>query len=95
MRPAFLAPHEKYATRGSAVSARRHPRVTERIVWTVVGFIIGIALAVAVGQSLIEEHGRQRVLPFVLFSAIVLGAILAWALNAWISYVHLSQTGAI
>jgi len=69
--------------------------VTERIVWTVVGFIIGIALAVAVGQSLIEEHGRQRVLPFVLFSAIVLGAILAWALNAWISYVHLSQGGSI
>jgi hypothetical protein len=35
------------------------------------------------------------VLPYVLFSAIVLGAILAWALNAWISYVHLSQSGAI
>lgn len=79
--------------------APRFPRearlVFERIVWTVVGFIIGIALAAAVGQSLIQEHGRQRVLPYVLFSAIVLGAILAWALNAWISYVHLSQSGAI
>jgi len=90
-----LVSHENYATRGRAVSPRRRPRVTERIVWTVVGFVIGIALAAAVGQSLIEEHGRQRVLPYVLFSAIVLGAILAWALNAWISYVHLSQTGAI
>ena len=69
--------------------------MTERIVWTVVGFIIGIALTAAVGQSLIEEHGRQRVLPYLLFSGIVLGAILAWALNAWIGYVHLSQSGAI
>lgn len=69
--------------------------MTERIVWTVVGFIIGIAIAAAIGGSLIQEHGRQRVLPYVLFSAIVLGAILAWALNAWISYVRLSQTGTI
>jgi small-conductance mechanosensitive channel len=85
--------------RDTAHGAGRFPRegwlVFERIVWTVVGFIIGIALAAAVGQSLIQEHGRQRVLPYVLFSAIVLGAILAWALNAWISYVHLSQSGAI
>lgn len=87
--------HENYVARGRAVRPRNLARVTERIVWTVVGFIIGIALAAAVGQSLIQEHGRERVLPYVLFSAIVLGAILAWALNAWISYVHLSQTGAI
>lgn len=85
---------ERYAARSRPVS-REGFAVTERIVWTVVGFIIGIALAVAVGQSLIEEHGRARVLPYVLFSAIVLGAILAWALNAWVSYVHLSQSGAI
>lgn len=88
-------PHENYAARGPAVRPRKLPDVTERIVWTVVGFIIGIALAAAVGQSLIQEHGRQRVLPYVLFSAIVLGAILAWALNAWISFIHLSQSGAI
>jgi small-conductance mechanosensitive channel len=81
--------------RGAGRFPREGCRVFERIVWTVVGFIIGIALAAAVGQSLIQEHGRQRVLPYVLFSAIVLGAILAWALNAWISYVHLSQSGAI
>jgi small-conductance mechanosensitive channel len=74
---------------------RNLPGVTERIIWTVVGFIIGIALAAAVGGSLIQEHGRERVLPYVLFSAIVLGAILAWALNAWVGFVHLSQSGAI
>lgn len=66
--------------------------VAARVLWCAIGFVIGIGIVVVVGRSFAAEHGTRKVLPALVFSAIVLGATLAWALNAWNDYVHASAT---
>jgi len=45
-----------------------------------------------VAQSFIAEHGPRKVLPIAIPVALFAGAVIAWALVAWIDYVNASAT---
>jgi hypothetical protein len=53
------------------------------------GFVLSGALTVAVGRSLVAEHGR-RLVPGLCVFAVLFGALLGWALDGYIAYVHAS-----
>ena len=65
--------------------------MTESLAYWLFGFALSGALAVAVGRQLVEEHGR-RVVPLLCLLAVILGALLGWALDGFIAYVRLSES---
>ena len=54
------------------------------------GFVVGAACIVMLGVSLMEEHGRSRVLPATIAGAILCGGILGWSFNY---FFHWAQRG--
>ncbi len=63
----------------------------EHVLFFVVGFAIGAALAVAVGQSFVQEHGRKA-LPGVVVGAILTGLVVGWGVMAWDAFQTASAT---
>jgi hypothetical protein len=64
--------------------------MTAHVLYGAVGFLIGCAIVVAIGQDLIKEHGRSKVLPAICIAAVLVGLILAWSVNVYIDYVNAS-----
>jgi drug/metabolite transporter (DMT)-like permease len=65
--------------------------VTEQTAYWIFGFVLGGGIAIAVGKSFVDEHGRKAIPP-IAAAALLLGASLGWALNAYIDYVRFSAT---
>jgi hypothetical protein len=45
------------------------------------GFAVGAACIVMLGASLMQEHGRAKILPATIAGALVSGGILGWSFN--------------
>jgi hypothetical protein len=65
--------------------------VAERIGYWAFGLILAAAVAVGVGRGLIAEHGKKAI-PVLVASALVLGAVLGWAISTYIDYARASAT---
>ncbi|HTW83699.1 MAG TPA: hypothetical protein VMD91_06520 [Candidatus Sulfotelmatobacter sp.] len=66
--------------------------MSQQQLFAVVGVVIGIGGTMMVAQSFIAEHGPRKVLPIAIPVALFAGAVIAWALVAWIDYVNASAT---
>ena len=62
------------------------------LLWWAIGAAIGVVLVAVVGRSFVVERGARKVMPALVICAIVLGATLGWALDAWNTFVHASAT---
>jgi hypothetical protein len=56
-----------------------------------VGFIVGAAPVVMLGNSLLEDHDRRYVVPATIASALACGALVSFSLNYFFHYA--SMTG--
>lgn len=45
-----------------------------------------------IGKPLVAERGARRVLPVLVLLAVAIGALLGWAINAYLDYVRASAT---
>ncbi len=57
----------------------------------IVGFLVGAAPIAMLGRSLLEDHERRLVIPATIVSALCCGAVVSWALDA---FVHFAQRSA-
>jgi hypothetical protein len=53
--------------------------------------LLSCALTIAVGRTLIAEHGRKW-LPALCVFALLFGLLLGWAINGYLDYVRASAT---
>jgi len=51
------------------------------VIMLAVGFAVGAAPVVMLGNSLLEDHERRIVVPVTAACAVLSGAVVAWALN--------------
>jgi hypothetical protein len=65
--------------------------VGEQIAFWLFGLALGGAITVAVGKSLVDDHGR-KVIPALVAAGVVLGVLIGWALSGYIDYVRYSAT---
>ncbi|MGB8964882.1 MAG: hypothetical protein WCB99_04515 [Candidatus Cybelea sp.] len=65
--------------------------MAEHIAYWAFGVILAAAVAVGVGRGLVAEHGKKAI-PVVVVSALVLAAVLGWAISAYIDYARASAT---
>jgi hypothetical protein len=65
--------------------------MTFRIANWVIGFVLSGAITIALGKSLIVEHGR-KLIPALWVAGLFMGLVLGWAINAFIDYVQESAT---
>jgi hypothetical protein len=61
------------------------------LAYWVFGILLSGALTVAVGRSLVAEHGRKWV-PALCVFALLFGLLIGWAINGYIDYVNASAT---
>jgi H+/Cl- antiporter ClcA len=66
--------------------------VSDHLLFGIVGFVIGFGGSMIVAQSFIAERGSRKVLPIAIPLGLVIGLVLAWALNGWNDWVHASAT---
>ncbi len=53
-----------------------------------VGFALGAAPVVMLGNSLLEDHERRVVVPVTAVCALLSGAVVAWALNVFFYFAR-------
>ncbi len=76
----------------------RRPPATSRfckrapvLIAYVLGMGIAIAIGGALGQSLVAEHGRRKVLPALIVLTILCGLAIGWGLNGEINAIRASS----
>lgn len=62
------------------------------VVFWIFGFALAGIVAGMVGKPLVEEQGARRVLPILVPIALALGALLGWAIDAYLDYARASAT---
>lgn len=62
------------------------------VVFWIFGFALAGIVAAMVGKPLVAERGARRVLPVLVPLAVAIGALLGWAINAYLDYVRASAT---
>lgn len=65
--------------------------MTETVAYWIFGLGLGGAIAAGIGKPLVAERGR-KIIPPLAVAGVVLGAVLACAINAYIAYVRASAT---
>ena len=65
--------------------------MTETVAYWIFGFGLGGAIAAGIVKPLVAERGR-KIVPPLSVAGVVLGAVLGWAINAYIAYVRASAT---
>jgi uncharacterized membrane protein YraQ (UPF0718 family) len=63
--------------------------VSERLAYWAFGFVLAGAMAVAIGRSLVAEHGR-RIVPGLTLAAILAGLLFGWAIDGYVAYIRAS-----
>lgn len=55
------------------------------------GLLLALAIGGALGQSLVAEHGRRRVLPPLIVLIVLCGLAIGWGLNGELNAIRASQ----
>jgi hypothetical protein len=63
--------------------------VGEGLAYYFFGVALSGALTIAVGRSLVSEHGA-KIVPALCIFALLFGVIVGWAIDGYIAYVNLS-----
>jgi len=71
------------------------PRVTQHIIFWIVGIALGAAGGLVMVQSFSQDHPRKQVIAWAIPLAVIGGITLGWALNAWIDYIHFTGNGGV
>ena len=61
------------------------------ILMYVLGMLFAAAIGGALGQSLVEEHGRRKVLAPLIVLTILCGLAIGWGLNGEVNAIRASQ----
>ncbi|MGB6522938.1 MAG: hypothetical protein WBE83_14320 [Candidatus Cybelea sp.] len=63
--------------------------MSERLAYWAFGFVLAGAMTVAIGRTLVAEHGR-RIVPGLVLAAVVAGLLFGWAIDGYVQYVRAS-----
>ena len=63
--------------------------MSERLAYWVFGLVLAGAVAVAIGRTLVAEHGK-RIVPGLVVAAVLAGLFFGWAIDGYVQYVGAS-----